>query len=428
MASGWTESGIDWDNLSTQSPRDVIRELYIAVDERNYWIKHFSSGGALSLDSLDPIDYDCVLRHRTKEQISYICSSIEKWLRPISSIPIDDRDFLTNTYHGCMLDLNNQSSYQYQDYTYNGFAVFLPRFQEKRNLEWSTYNSEENGAYESLLNLSLGFMRSYSNSDSFRFTHEMMYTVFKILETMNFIRCYTLLDVNKCVPSFTNTSDSCVRVVDGYGIYMKFLDSNGYNGLRYDQPFLDFPENQPQQFSVKRDQVYNTARTRNQNVVESDFLLINGSYQGQLWQMESEAFYCRFDYQGYSGQTFSTKDFSFKNLNYSFSYALRNNTATPIGGDYFVQQSDYNIPKYSNGWSISDDNIESIETKNNDSLEINPSLDGDYLLIGKGRQVDGDIPNLEGQNTLIRNYYINHSLPLINFNKEGFLKYYTEDD
>ena len=118
MASGWTESGVDWDNLSSQSPRDVIRELYIAVDERNYWIKYFATGGYNTIDSLTPIDYDVTQRHRTKDQIDYILSTIKKWLRSTTDFRgnNDDIDVLSSVYGGCFIDYESGSDYTFDKY------------------------------------------------------------------------------------------------------------------------------------------------------------------------------------------------------------------------------------------------------------------------------------------------------------------------
>ena len=56
MASAWIESGINWDDLSRASIRDVVRELYIAVSERDFWVRHFGSGGYAKIEELAPID------------------------------------------------------------------------------------------------------------------------------------------------------------------------------------------------------------------------------------------------------------------------------------------------------------------------------------------------------------------------------------
>ena len=207
---------------------------------------------------------------------------------------------------------------------------------------------------------------------------------------------------------------------------MSFNDTYGVNGLEYIQPNVRYPDNKPQDFNTKRDQLYNTGKSLNTGIRNSDELLLYGRQffpTGFLWDMESKTEYCRFNYTGIGGQIFNTSDFSFKNLNYCFSYRKRINLSTPIGGDYYIEQSDYIVPKYSEGWSVADDNIENISS----SGDIQPSKDGDYLVVGKGKQSDGDIPNLPDDLSRIANYYEAHSLPLINFNKEGFLKYYTEE-
>jgi len=160
MPSGWTESGIDWNNLSTQSPRGVIRELYVAVSERNYWIKYFGSSGYNNDSNLEPIDYDVTQRHRTKDQIIFICSSLNDWLKPTGFVSrsAQDRNDFSNTYQGAFIDLNIQSNYEYNYYlsSNNGFSQYNANdnsnSHEFVNLGWNTYNADEFGALEILIN------------------------------------------------------------------------------------------------------------------------------------------------------------------------------------------------------------------------------------------------------------------------------------
>ena len=217
MASAWTESGINWDDLSRASIRDVVRELYIAVSERDFWVRHFSSGGNYKLNELPAIDYDATQRYRTKDQVDYICGTVNTWLGGLSTINYNNGDYdYSATYRGCMLDLDSTSNYSYDDYVLNGFVSILPRKQEVLNLGWSTYDKSEGGSYENYIQADLSFLRSYDNNESFRFTYEMMEAVFKILTKMDYVRAYTFNRISRCVPSFTDPAQTCVRIVEGY--------------------------------------------------------------------------------------------------------------------------------------------------------------------------------------------------------------------
>ena len=71
-----TESGFNWEDLSRSSIRDVVRELYIAVSERDFWVRYFGSGGFAEIGEIEPIDYDATQRHRTKDQVHFIVSAL----------------------------------------------------------------------------------------------------------------------------------------------------------------------------------------------------------------------------------------------------------------------------------------------------------------------------------------------------------------
>ena len=64
MPSGWTTSGIDWTSVSTMRnsrTEDIVRHLYrLAVNERDYWIRYFTTGFKyttldINLPSLDRV-------------------------------------------------------------------------------------------------------------------------------------------------------------------------------------------------------------------------------------------------------------------------------------------------------------------------------------------------------------------------------------
>jgi hypothetical protein len=432
MASGWTESGIDWDNLSTQSPRDVIRELYIAVNERNYWIQYFATGGYNTIDSLDPIDYDVSQRRRTKEQIDYIVPIISKWLQSDSDYRNSGSNpaFISNLYGGCFIDYNGGSDYSFDGYGREadlGYSVYRSYMgQEELSLGYKTYSADEGSNTELLTGSSFSFIRDYRLGKSFRFTHEMMKAVYDVLNKLNYVRCaVTTRSVGYNV--FNGQS------FEAYYLNTYFSDNNGSYAGGFIQGSLGelFPS-----FNSARSYLYNNKYGRNTGIDGADVFAFNGvnidgGGPGTNWSggtiNPSRNSFLRFQNIGHNGQIFRTSDFGLKSLTYGISHK-----ADVIGavGERVIDYSDYTLASRPSGHSIIDNSISTLTNANNNDEDIDLNYQGEYWNMSYGNIVDGDIPssveNTTPANNKIQGRFITHYLPLIDFNKEGFLKYYTE--
>ena len=439
MPSGWTESGIDWGNLQNYSPRDVIRELYIAVSERNYWIKYFATGGYNDINSLESIDYDATNLHRTKDQLNFIMTTLVKWLKPTtdfreSSRPISD---VANLYGGCFIDYASGSNYVFNKYgreseldrsiyrEYNGH--------EELCLGYNTYSYDEGGNTETLIDSDLSFIRDYQSSDSFRFTYEMMKSVYDILNTLNYVRCA----VYSRIRSYNNYSDTFATL---YALTSYFSDSNGSYGAGFVQGDYNAKD---ADFSVARSDFYETLNGSNFNhdgadafgfegidtIVSTSPILIERLWVGynRFFLRTARNSYLRFSNTGYNDQLFTTEDFDLKSLSYGISFK-----EDGIGniGEVVISPADYSLSSRPSGHNVIDNKISTLTNVNDSQKNINLNFQGKYWNLSYGNVVDGDIPNsvefTPPVNGNIKGKFVTQYLPLINFNKEGFLKYYTE--
>ena len=110
MSSGWVDSGIDWDNITNNRTEDVVRELYYAVKERDWWIRYFIGAGLNGFpnDILNPlIDYPTLDdRVRFDEQLTYINNTVGDWLRGFAGFGGTTRSW--NTNRGVFLNPNTE--------------------------------------------------------------------------------------------------------------------------------------------------------------------------------------------------------------------------------------------------------------------------------------------------------------------------------
>lgn len=85
MPSGWTTSGIDWTSTATMRnsrTEDIVKELYQAVNERDYYIHRIKF---IDKNYIIPI-LESDVRKRVENMTSYINSTIKGWLTPISDL------------------------------------------------------------------------------------------------------------------------------------------------------------------------------------------------------------------------------------------------------------------------------------------------------------------------------------------------------
>jgi|10_taG_2_1085330.scaffolds.fasta_scaffold46131_2 hypothetical protein len=434
MSSAWNDSGINWDDLSRTSPRDAIRELYIAVNERDYWVRYFGSGGYATLDELEPIDYNATQRHRTKSQIDFIVNALSNWLSD-SSAPtqiVNDLDYAKNGYRGSFIDYSSGSNYEYVNYGNDSdFTTdyYVPNLLgglrentliEEIQLGYDSFNKKEMGNLESQLNIDLSFIRAYDNHRSFRFTYQMMETVFKLLNFLTYTRRCTYRNAGF-------SGKPAVMAISNFNTaYM--IQGNDFAG---------------NSFNEQRDNLYNSVNCNSgQSIIFNPMLTITGYNRDSTivspnWTMQyggsnRACTFNEFNIIGLDGVSFETDFFDHKSAIYNLDLAW----------DAFAKKSyktTFFIPTRPLGHTIRNNPFTQLinETDGGSNGDINIDVDpnGTWVENSFGRVVDGEIddsvenvPSYEtspgGDDAYGK--FIEQNMPMINFNKEGFLKYYTE--
>lgn len=160
MPSGWTTSGIDWTSPSTMRnsrTEDIVRELYLAVNERDYWISFFNPSWRLSTPQRTLPLLDRVGKMRVENQMDYIYNTIKTWIIPFGDIPIPAGNLYTLN-ESCFLDESSPFDLGLvSDPYYKPFKPIEKRWYGKKNLDYS-----QGGTLETLLNYDLEIFRNYT--------------------------------------------------------------------------------------------------------------------------------------------------------------------------------------------------------------------------------------------------------------------------
>jgi len=286
---------------------------------------------------------------------------------------------------------------------------------EEIQLGYNSFGKQEFGNLETLLGVDLSFIRAYDSNQSFRFTYDMMQDIFKVLNYLTFVRRVTWRNGGYSgTPAVTAISDFNVALM---------IQGNDYVGSN--------------SFNAQRDNLYNSVDCNS----NPDFLTFNPSLwitgynrdSNPNWDMNSE--YCtfsNFNVLGLDGITFDTDFFDHKSVIYNldFTYDFRNDIS---------YKCTFSLASRPLGHTIRDNATTQLTNETdggaNGDININVTPQGSWVENGFGRIVDGEIddsvetapswPNSPGNDDLDGNF-IEQCMPLINFNKEGFLKYYTE--
>jgi hypothetical protein len=178
MASGWTNSGIDWTSVATMREsrtEDIAREIYLAVNERDYWVQNLSTGG-LFFGTYTPPVLDRSGRIRMEEMLYYIYNVFARW-------------FTDDPY-----------SYSHSTFTYRfmyGVSSFPvldgigtpPNNQVYNGLDY--YTHEQNGNLENLTNRSFKWLRDWIGGGyTSRVDIDILYTVYTTLNLLYNSPCF----------------------------------------------------------------------------------------------------------------------------------------------------------------------------------------------------------------------------------------------
>lgn len=148
MASGWTNSGIDWTSSATMRnsrTEDIIKELYLAVSERDHYINKVKFININNI--LDPN-----WRDRMESLTKYIQETVSGWLLPI--LDIGDR------LNGGVTAQNMGSICAFLDTTDNPVGVD-PYYDISRSYFYSFKNLDytQGGNFETQYGIDLSLLR-----------------------------------------------------------------------------------------------------------------------------------------------------------------------------------------------------------------------------------------------------------------------------
>ena len=178
MASGWTNSGIDWTSVSTMREsrtEDIVRHLYLAVNERDFWIKNLSTGGLFFGSYTQPV-LDRDGRLRTDQILFYIYSVFSHWFTD-DPYSLSFSSFSYRFMYGvsCFPILSGIGNSP-DNTVYNGLDY---------------YNFSNNGNLEALTSRDFEWLRDWDSSQySVRADLDILYTIYITLNKLNEIPCF----------------------------------------------------------------------------------------------------------------------------------------------------------------------------------------------------------------------------------------------
>ena len=359
-------------------------------------------------------------------------NALSSWLSD-STAPTqvgNDLDYAKLGYRGSFIDYENGSDYEYVNYgndsDFTG-KYYVPDLLdtsstrvftliEEIQLGYKSFNKKEAGNLETLLNIDLSFIRAYDENISFRFTYEMMEAVFKVLNFLTYVR-------------------RCTYRNGGYSGRPAVMAISNFNTARMFQG-NDFAGDS---FDEQRDNLYNSVDCfSNQSIIFNSKLKIIGNNRESVivsprWEMEyDECTFNEFNITGLDNVSFNTDFFDHKNAIYNLDFAW----------DPFADKSyktTFFLPTRPLGHTIRNNPftqlIDETNGGSNGDINIDVNPNGTWVENSFGRVVDGeiddsveDVPSYESSpgGDDAQGNFIEQNMPMINFNKEGFLKYYTE--
>lgn len=177
MASGWTNSNINWTSVATMRnsrTEDIIREIYFAVNEREYYIGRTKAMQNKFPNPVIPV-LDTVGRNRIENMTRYIQEKVSGWLLPLDEFNnrLNATGWTSVGSLGCFLDEVATPTGGANDSSDKYFFTY-------KNL-----NYEENGNFETQYNIDLALLRNPPK----RVQLDWAKMVYDILQENLFISC-----------------------------------------------------------------------------------------------------------------------------------------------------------------------------------------------------------------------------------------------
>lgn len=389
MPSGWTNSGIDWTNIRDNRTEDVVKHLYLATNERDHWVRHFSKLNT------DPPNIDTTGRISTDNALRYIFNTMQRWLLPFDEFPDVTATPQVLTNQCCFLDETSSLDPTEVTTEFNDkYSPFKPydRWFGLKNLDYSL-----GGQLESILGYSLSFLRSAYNSRN-------------TLQLMNF--AYDFLQLKLKVANAVSEA------------YIPSTFSPG-NGQHFPTPY-QYQDNSADFIGFRYEVSIASAESSSQDALDNAVDLFNAaSFQYQPAAIfESEEEYRSFTRNNGSG---------IARLNHHYSYVrysaqgFDGNTVDMADLEVLLKTCTYNRADLSDefanympqgDWPLGSNSISpTVESVNGlDVVRVTSKIIGSlpYGTIGN--------PDTDYRDNVTDNAV----LPFLSINIEGFLNYYTE--
>jgi len=290
MASGWTNSGINWTSAATMRDsrtEDIVREIYLATHERDFWVRRWTQQFTSNYGTTFPnIEYTS--RMRVENQIRFIYDTLRSWLT------LDLNPSIPTLY------VPNQAVWVDENQLSQGQSLT-----DSVNLGIDHWDMEQNGNLETELSVDLGFLRSPSN---YRIRLDELFVVYKILNFLTKCRAYQIESNGDGTGFINNLSNLNIASV-GSGAYV-YQHSSG-----------NFALNTPLQ-------AYNAWASSNRTtfigaVVLAGYNQRTTSAPGYILA-STEAYFEFVDMTGYDGTDYEASDFTF-NMLFNESFASSSN-------------------------------------------------------------------------------------------------------
>ena len=163
MPSGWTTSGIDWSsalNMRKSRTEDIVRELYKATHERDFWVRRWTTKSSNNYS----VEFPTIPTQRLENQIEFIYTTLQNWLTT-------DLNPLINTLY-----VENKAVWIDENQIPTG-----QDFTNTVNLGIPHWDMAENGNLETELSMDLSFLRNYTGGLIDRISLNDMKKVYDIL-------------------------------------------------------------------------------------------------------------------------------------------------------------------------------------------------------------------------------------------------------
>ena len=387
VPSGWITSGLDWNNPRNNRYEDTVNELYYAVNERDFYAERFSKSSGVRRESWKQGNFFTI---RIETQLDYILKTLSNWLTidlqhsPNVGTVGAVANFIDEDSIPVGVDISN--SYLWDDeewrfYLGNQYLPPIDLLSNDVNMGVPHYDMSDGGNLELKIGRSLGFLRDYS-SRSRVISPDDLKTIYVVLNTLTSSRAYQINSTNGIYKHFLLNQ----------GIEDKYQFASGSFDLSPSIAYNNWATDMPRTLTNGQ-YIYNGYSQ------ETDYR-VGGAHRYRLNSYEHyfkvESFGGYQDEYGY----WETEDFDYVMLYNKFTTKLRDtnpqlnlvdgiNKMNPIielspSGDYGVKPFPYP----------------------NTDLQTFPPLDPSF---------DYSVWETIGKD-----------MAYVDFNKQGFLKYYTE--